>query len=326
MIPGRMLHRLAVVLCSTKTLHRIVEPAIADLQNEYAAPTQQIRRAWALLRGYVAIAKVIAMCALSVSVAEDDGRMAIVRTMTWSFTLAVLFTALLMLPPLFTTLSMLPLLSTADGDLASISIAALIPQAVPLAIPIGFAFGIALGLDRRTVNRGMVKAILLCALLGSVVSFVTLAWLMPAGNQAYRESIARTAGISRPLTNGPSEMSLSELHRQAAIAAAAGDEQNAHSYAWFFHLRFALAGASVVLAGFLLATAVAGIAASAFISLGACLAYWALIYIGEWLAVNHASAPAFVGAWLPNLTLTAVAIYMVSSRSSRLRGELSSAK
>ena len=36
MMPGRTLHRLAARLCSAKTLERIVEPAIADLQKEYA--------------------------------------------------------------------------------------------------------------------------------------------------------------------------------------------------------------------------------------------------------------------------------------------------
>ena len=37
MMPGRTLHRLATHICSAKTLERIVEPAIADLQKEFAA-------------------------------------------------------------------------------------------------------------------------------------------------------------------------------------------------------------------------------------------------------------------------------------------------
>ena len=41
MIPGRALHRLAARLCSAKTLERVVEPAIADLQKEYAAPVRR---------------------------------------------------------------------------------------------------------------------------------------------------------------------------------------------------------------------------------------------------------------------------------------------
>ena len=37
MMPGRTLHRLAAHICSAKTLERVVEPAIADLQKEFAA-------------------------------------------------------------------------------------------------------------------------------------------------------------------------------------------------------------------------------------------------------------------------------------------------
>ena len=64
-IPGRGLHHLAARVCSPKTLERIVEPAIADLQTEYAqARTSSAGRARALITGYTAILQVIAMCAL----------------------------------------------------------------------------------------------------------------------------------------------------------------------------------------------------------------------------------------------------------------------
>ena len=112
MVPGRMLHRLAAHICSAKTLERVVEPAIADLQNEFLAVDQMnvFRRVTVLVGGYVAILKVITMCALSVSVATDDDRLAIIRTMAWSLTLTVAVTGLLMLPPL----------SIAEGRLSSI--------------------------------------------------------------------------------------------------------------------------------------------------------------------------------------------------------------
>ena len=47
MIPGRVLHRLAARLCCAKTLEHVVEPAIADLQKEYA-----VRRAECVARGF----------------------------------------------------------------------------------------------------------------------------------------------------------------------------------------------------------------------------------------------------------------------------------
>ena len=44
MIPGRILHRLAAAVCSAKTLERVVEPAIADLQKEHAQALDVRRR------------------------------------------------------------------------------------------------------------------------------------------------------------------------------------------------------------------------------------------------------------------------------------------
>ncbi len=322
MIPGRALHRLAAGICCAKTLEHVVEPAIADLQKEYAqARTSRAGRARALMNGYTAILQVIAMCALTVSLATDAEQRAIVRTMAWSFAFTIAFTLALMLPPL----------SIVDGAGISIFLAALIPQAVPLAIPIGLTFGIAFGMARRTATQGVTRVILLSALLASIVSFGTIGWIMPAGNQAWRESIAQETGITVPLVRGPNEMSFSELDRQSAVAAAAGNTRTADSYAWSFHLRFALSAASLVLAGLLIAMAIRNPAARALIALLACFTYWVLIFVGEGLAVYSPLAPAFagtipvaVGAWLPNIVFASLAMIIVSSRSSRLRGSLSS--
>jgi hypothetical protein len=50
MIPGQTLHRFAARLCCAKMLERVVEPAIADLQKEYADPL--IARHYPESRGY----------------------------------------------------------------------------------------------------------------------------------------------------------------------------------------------------------------------------------------------------------------------------------
>ncbi len=326
MMPGRMLHRLAARLCSAKTLERVVEPAIADLQKEYAAAEfgSSLRCARILFVGYLAILEVMLMCALQPSAATDDERHALVRTFVWSLALMIAVTGLLMLPPL----------SVVDRSVRlSAYLVGLIPQAVPLAIPIGLTFGIAFGLAGRAATRAMMKVVLLIAFAASLVSFVTLVWVMPAANQAYRESVARATGHSGQLIKGASEMTLSELDREVAIAAAAGNPRRADGYAWSFHLRFALSAASVVLAAFLFATAGSGAALRGLLAFAACFAYWALIYVGEGLAVYSPVAPAvagtipvFIGAWLPNIVLMASAIVVASSRSSRLRGSLNHAQ
>ena len=318
MMPGRILHRLAATVCSTHTVERIVEPAIADLQKEYWAVADRVRRVRVLMAGYAAILQVIALCALRVRVSRDDG-LTIVRTMAWSFTLMIAVTAVLMLPPL----------SMVDGSVSTTVLASLIPQAVPLAIPIGLAFGIALGMSRCTHTRATMRVILLFALAGSLVSFATLAWLMPASNQRFRESLTQKAGVEVRLTKGPNEMTFSELKRQAAIAAHADDWFRSGTYAWAFHLRFALSVASIVLAGLLLVTPLILKAARILAALLACVAYWALLYAGEGLAIyssgpgyHHAGTiPIIVGAWLPNIGLAAAAMLIAASRSLRLRGQ-----
>ena len=313
MMPGRTLHRLAGYICCAQTLERIVEPAIADLQKEYAeSGATASQRMWTLVTGYAAIINVTAMCAFSVSIASDDDRRTIIRIMAWFVALTVAFTGLLMLPPL----------SIVEASISSMFLAALIPQAVPLAIPIGLTFGIAVGVAGRTATRRITTVILLTALIASLVSFVTLAWVMPAGNQAYRESIAQAVGLKGQLTKGLNEMTLSELNRQAAIASAAGNTRDADAYAWSYHLRFALSVASVVLAGVLFATGVRSMAVRALLALTACFAYWVLLNVGEGFAVFSPVAPAFagtipsvLGAWLPKIILAALAMVLASSRA-----------
>ena len=102
MIPGRALHRLAARICSEKTLERVVEPAIADLQKEYrgADASSVWRRAWIVIAGYSAILKAMAICAVSVSVAATDERRALIATLIWSCLIFVAATVLLLLPPL----------------------------------------------------------------------------------------------------------------------------------------------------------------------------------------------------------------------------------
>ena len=82
MIPGRVLHRFAAVICNAKTLEQVIEPAIADLHKEYhgAAAAHFLRRGWILIAGYCAILKVIAICAVIVAPVRDDERRALRRT------------------------------------------------------------------------------------------------------------------------------------------------------------------------------------------------------------------------------------------------------
>ena len=319
MIPGRILHRLAERTCSAKTLERVVEPAIADLQKEYSDDVNRARRLRVLLAGYAAILKVIAICAFTASPATDEERRVLGRTLAWSVGLIVVIAGLLTLPPLY------------DRPHANRWYAAttVVPQAMPLAIPIGIAFGLALGLRARP-GAGTAKAILLGGLAASALSFSVLAWVMPAGNQAFRTMTlqeSRAKGYDGPvaLPKGYSEMTFAELRGEIARLSAAGEGGEVRRSIFSFHLRFSLALATLALVSVLLAALTERRGLRALSALVACLAYWLLLYAGEVGSVRGYLTPP-VGAWLPNLVLLSSAM-LVSLRlrssvfvSSRLRG------
>ena len=317
MLPGRTLHRLATHICSAKTLERVVEPAIADLQKEYVAD-RTTRRVWILLAGYAAILKVIVICALRVSSTTHDERQALRRTLAWSVGWIAVISVLLTLPPLLQW-------SMRRWDAAI----AVVPQALPLAIPMGIAIGIAFGLSARPAMN-IVKATVLGAVVASALSFGVLARVIPAANHAFREITIRElrAGGYRGeivLHKGPNEMTLSELRREEASFAAAGQIRLPRQFAFAFHLRFALAAGTLALAGLLLAVPFNHRGLRGLIAAAAFFLYWALIYTGEALAVSQGLLPPMAGAWLPNIVLMAFAIVVASSRSSRRRGSVSDA-
>ena len=316
MIPGRALHRLAANICSEKTLERVVEPAIADLQQEYCGAGNLATRVRILLAGYVAILKVIAMCAVSVSLESADERRAVARTLTWSVTIVVLITALLMVPPLYRHRPP----SVRGWEIAT----TLLPQALGLAIPLGVAFGIAFGLGSRA-TMSIAKMLLLCALAASVLNFGVLAWGVPAGNQAFREVTFRelrargyqVAVIDLP--KGYSEMKLSELRGEITHHLADGQPRRARRLTFSFHLRFALAAATLALVSVLLAAPVNRRGWRVALAFGACCAYWVLMIAGDFGSRRGYLMPP-LGAWLPNVVLIATAMLIASWRGPAQAG------
>ena len=66
----------------------------------------------------------------------------------------------------------------------------LLPQSLPLTLPVVLLVGVLCGLRNRTVTSRIRRAILAIGLTGSLASFGTIFWLMPAANQAFRVTIA----------------------------------------------------------------------------------------------------------------------------------------
>ena len=303
-----MLHRLAALVCRAKSLERIVEPAIADLQRE--------QRFLAVITSYFAVLRVIVICALDVSMTTNDDLRALMRTLMWAFALTIATTMLLVLPPL----SIHPELKDWGGT------ALLVPQALPLAIPVGLAFGIAFGLSAR-LSMSLVKVILAVAAVASLLSFATFAWLIPAANQAFREltvSALQAKGYDGPPVKpqkGLSEMTLSELRTETSAAASRSELRRVRTFSRAFHFRFSLGAAALALAPCLLAFPIDRWITRGLLAFAACFVYWALIFIGE-LAVRRGYLWPIAGAWLPNVVLAVTALLVVSLRSSHPRDRI----
>jgi Lipopolysaccharide export system permease LptF/LptG len=322
MIPGRALHRLSAGICCAKTLEHVVEPAIADLQKEYAIAPSRMHRVRVLVTGYAAIIKVVGICALRPSEPTGEDRHALGRILMWSVGSVVATTALLLVPPL---------LNRNQSISSWFAAATLIPQAVPLGIPIGIVFGVALGLSTRP-NMNVAKVTLFGALAASALSLATLAWAMPAANQAFNQIAideSRARGYDGPvqLQKSYNEMWLSELRRQAELLAADGEPRLARLFVFRFHFRLSFAAATFSLVSLLIAASVGHRGLRFVTALAACLAYWMLMYAGDAGSRGGYLAPS-LGAWLPNLVFVVSAIFFASSylRGSSVRGSMSPAR
>jgi lipopolysaccharide export LptBFGC system permease protein LptF len=279
-----------------------------------------------LVTGYFAVLKVVVVCALRVSSTTPDERQALSRTLAWSVGSMAAISTLLTLPPLLSY-------SLHSWDAAI----AVVPQALPLAIPMGIAIGIAFGLSARPAVN-IVKVTVLGAVVASVLSFAVLAWVMPAANQAFREmTIRELADRGYKVTFGPhkghNEMTLSELRSEEASFAAASQTRIPRQFAFTFHLRFALAASTLVLATLLLAVPFHHRGLRGLTAFAAFFLYWALMNTGEAFAVDSAAALSlartvlpFIGAWLPNIVIGALAVVIAFSRFSRPRGSLNPAQ
>ena len=315
-IPGGLLHRLAVCLCSAKTLERVVEPAIADLQKEYAIAQNRTHRVRVVVSGYAAVIKVVGICALRLSEPTGEDRHVLARILMWSVGSAVATTALLLVPPL---------LNRSQSISSWLAAAMLIPQAVPLSIPIGSVFGIALGLSTRP-NMNVAKVTLFGALAASALNLAILAWAMPAANQAFRQIAideSRARGYDGPvrLQKGYNEMWLPELRRQADLFAANGERSLARPFIFHFHFRLSFAAATFSLVSLLIAASVHHRGLRFVTAFAACCVYWTLMYAGD-AGSRRGYLPPSLGAWLPNLVTIASAVFFIaSSNSSRLRGQ-----
>ena len=306
--------------CSARTMERVIEPALADVQTEYEAAARDgrlWRSRWIRIAGHAAFLKVLAWVmaerALDVlrGTAASD-RHALGRTFAVFAAVTALGTGLLTLPPLL-----------AEGSRPSRPSSTiwlgilLIPQAVPLSIPVGLTFGILWGLGRAAASRRSRALVLVGAVFSCVVSLATIGWVMPAANQAYRESIA---GVT--IAKGANELTLIELGKvlESGQYESIGmvSPRGRRSVAMAYHVRLALSLAPFVLSLFALVWTRRQRGRVPIVAVGCAMTvgyYLILSFAGRAYTFDRAMS-AVAAAWAANVAfLTLSAMLWISSRA-----------
>jgi hypothetical protein len=318
--PGARLRTIAARVCSAKAIDQLIDPVIADLQAEYAQAVrlgQTWRSRWVRIAGYVAFVKVM--------VFHGGGRFlhdwtpadhrALVRTIGFSVAAIAAATLLLIVPPLRQqTSSHASYVHASQARLALY----LMPQALPLAVPLGFMLGVLCGYGRCLLSSRSRAAVLLIAITCSAGSFVSLAWITPAANQAFRVAV-----FGRDVVKGAPELTLGELgqlldsggHEPMALAPA----RDRRSLAWQYHFRYALSCAPLALAWFALSVIGRHQRGPVVLVICACAAvcgYYVCIWGARRLMLDG-TWPVVATVWFPNVACGVVSTALMAVDSQR---------
>lgn len=326
--PGTRLRALAARVCSARTMERLIDPVVADLQVEHASAAGARGRWLARLRGYVAFAKVGLWCgvfglgeARRNWSAEDRENLR--RTLWLAGGAIALVSVPLWLMELPRTRDYLESMrDTEFPPTASVQqmMMYLLPAILPLSMPIGFAIGIAFATNRRELSRRLVGAVILAALVVSVFSFATIGWLTPRTNQLYREAV-----VGEFVMKGDREFTLSDLRlatsegmRQRFAQLRMSDRYRAFTFELHQRLGIAMAPLTFCALALVLTTrrrltltaTIAGLSV-------AFLSYWGMRWLGYGLSLGDSMSPQ-LAAWIPQVVLMAGTI-LVALPKGRLK-------
>jgi len=298
MTPGNRLRSWARRWCSKTAMDRLIDPMIADLQHEHAATTTgSWERCWILAKGYAAFLKVLIIC-LAVETAGTlqalSSETAVRRGLASACVAMFLLSGLLTTPPFVQSLS--------RGNQMVWLLLLLLPQALPLSLPVSLLVGVVYGLRGRTPTRMIRRTVLLVGVVGSLASFATINWLVPAANQAFRVTIAKTVVV-----HGMNQVSPASVREQAIADRNDGRLDRAGVLFFAFHARRAVVGAALAFALFglgITALRTSPTACAAICLLGSA------VYVGYFFELRNVSPSLFSDervavllAWFPNAVM-----------------------
>jgi lipopolysaccharide export LptBFGC system permease protein LptF len=294
----------------------VIEPALADVQTECEAAARDgrlWRSLWICIAGHAAFLKVLAWVIAERALDDLRGatardRHVLGRTFAVFVAMTALGTGLLTLPP-----------HLAEWSRHSFTVwraILLVPQALPLCIPVGLTFGILWGLGRVAASRRSRALVFVATVVSCVVSFATIAWVMPAANQAYRQSIA---GVT--ITKGANELTLIELGRLIESGQYAsigmGSPRGRRSVAMAYHVRWALSLAPFVLSVLALVWTRRQRGRVSIVAVGCAMTsgYYLVLFLAGRAYMFDREMSAVVAAWAANVTfLLLSALLLISSR------------
>ena len=310
MRPGTRLRSLASRICSAQTMDRLIDPVIGDMQREHDQGTSTNgpwARRWVLVQGYVAFWKVVALwlpVAWIARVAHERSGSPLFRALAAAAVMMIVTTALLVAAPMQSVLR---------HDRAGWLFLLMLPQSVPLTIPGVLLVGVLTGTRYRPIGSVTRRAVLGIALAGSLASFATIVWAIPASNQAFRVALA-----GHDVLRGVAEMPVNSLRARALESRGTASEGKAGTLFLEYHARWALVGAATAFALFGLGVAalharVVITAAIALIAYGVYPGYFfeLVAYVPPSIFISEPLTILVV--WLPNLLLILVGLAFLRS-------------
>jgi len=324
------LRSVAARIFASKTMERLIDPVLADIELERCEALRCGRlwlARWVVFRGYVALISAVVVHAVHtnavMSVTSGAAR-------TAAFSAAAFFVltfALVVRPWMRSPLVM----SYAEWVHFGVY---LIPQSLPVSVPLALAIGIIGGWSQSILARTAIRRAALLGFVGILFTLSAMEWMIPAANERFRAAVTKkleAAGRIPRLTTlrGVSERPLSELasqRRRGTLAAVttgtvyyAPDSIIVQRLEDIFHRRVALAFAA---GPFCLAAAAIALLFRRRVVAVLALCAVLLLYIAAMFAVEKVAMPVWpiARAWLPNAALLTIAIALLLAAPPRAEG------
>jgi hypothetical protein len=300
---------------------------VADLQAEAANARRNSPwlTALALTRGYLSIAKVMAIAACGDLLHEATSWRPEERAGVWRGARTAL-AATIVATIAFETYAMSGVrwmvTESSDGSgwpglfTQAVMSIYLAPSTLVLTLPLGLVLFVATTFQGTACTAKLAIATVTLAMLCSAAMFANVAWVTPEANQAFRQITFSRLQPGTVLARGDNELTLRVVRARLKAAQKLGVANDVHFLERLYHQKLAIASAALPMVGLMLALAFRRNLSRArltLVAVGLCVMY----YAGLELATDASAlgVPPIVAAWWTNGACTTMAIALTWRRS-----------